>query len=111
MSIYYLVASCQATLPWTLCHEHLQEPGLTCVPSNTNLSELADMNNTVASSEQYFSRGVLKAAPDLSEGIGLPDPALAGCLLATWIFIFISVAKGVKISGKFAYFNALFPYG
>jgi len=111
LSIYYLVASCQATLPWTLCHEHLQEPGLICVPSNTNLSSLADMNNTVASSEQYFSRGVLKAAPDLSEGIGLPDPALAGCLLATWIFIFISLAKGVQSSGKLAYFNALFPYG
>merc|ERR1712154_443671 len=110
LSIYYLVASCQATLPWTLCHEHLQEDGRICVPSNTNLSELADMNNTVVSSEQYFNREVLKAAADLSEGIGLPDPALAGCLLATWIFIFISLAKGVQSSGKLAYFNALFPY-
>ena len=111
LSIYYLVASCQTTLPWTLCHEHLQEDGRVCVPSNSSLADFSGLNNTVTSSEQYFKRGVLKAAPDLSEGIGLPDPSLAGCLLATWIFIFISVAKGVKISGKFAYFNALFPYG
>ena len=72
---------------------------------------VAGLNNTVASSEQYFSRGVLKAAANLSQGIGLPDPSLAACLLATWIFIFISLAKGVQSSGKLAYFNALFPYG
>jgi len=110
LSIYYLVASCQTTLPWTLCHEHLQEDGRICVPSNSSLSDFSGLNNTVTSSEQYFKRQVLKAAPDLSEGIGLPDPALAGCLLATWIFIFISLAKGVQSSGKLAYFNALFPY-
>merc|ERR1712183_23436 len=110
LSVFYLVASCQSTLPWTLCHPDLHQPGLTCVPSNANKTELAGLNNTVASSEQYFSRGVLKAAEDLSQGIGLPDPSLAACLLATWIFIFISLAKGVQSSGKLAYFNALFPY-
>ena len=111
LSVFYLVASCQTTLPWTLCHHQLQEPGLTCVPSNANKTEFSGLNNTVASSEQYFTRGVLKAAADLSEGVGLPDPALAGCLLATWTFIFISLARGVQSSGKLAYFNALFPYG
>jgi len=110
LSVFYLVASCQTTLPWTLCHHQLQEPGLTCVPSNANKTEFSGLNNTVASSEQYFTRGVLKAAADLSEGVGLPDPALAGCLLATWTFIFISLARGVQSSGKLAYFNALFPY-
>ena len=115
LAVFYLAASCQATLPWTLCHPELQQPGLTCVPSTAgtagNRTDLSGLNNTVASSEQYFSRGVLKVAPDLSQGIGLPDPALAGCLLATWLLIFISLARGVQSSGKLAYFNALFPYG
>ena len=115
LAVFYLAASCQATLPWTLCHPELQQPDLTCVPSTAgsggNRTDLSGLNNTVASSEQYFSRGVLKVAPDLSQGIGLPDPALAGCLLATWLLIFISLARGVQSSGKLAYFNALFPYG
>ena len=78
---------------------------------SSNKTEVAGLNNTVASAEQYFSRAVLKVAADLSEGIGLPDPALAGCLAATWLLIFLSLARGVQSSGKFAYFNALFPYG
>jgi len=110
ISVYYLLASCQSTLPWTLCHENLQQPGVTCVPSTGNKTEFAGLNQTVASSEQYFNAGVLKVSGDLSSGLGLPDLALSGCLLLTWAFIFLSLFKGVQTSGKMAYFNALFPY-
>merc|ERR1719297_142555 len=51
LAVFYLAASCQATLPWTLCHPELQEPGLTCVPSTAategNRTELPGLNKTV----------------------------------------------------------------
>jgi len=110
LSLYYLLASCQATLPWTLCHEDLQQPNKTCVPSNGNKTDFVGLTNTVSSSEQYFYAGVLRAKSDLSDGIGLPDPYLSSCLLLTWAIIFISLSRGVKSIGKLAYFNAIFPY-
>ena len=82
----------------------------------------------IASSEQYFKAGVLKERSDISEGIGLPDAAQSGCLLLTWLVIFVSLCRGgehgtveernvsskllpgVQSSGKVAYFTALFPY-
>ena len=47
---------------------------------------------------------------DISDGIGLPDPELAGCLLLCWFFIYLTLRKGVSSSGKVAYFTAIFPY-
>lgn len=32
------------------------------------------------------------------------------CLLLSWLIIFLSLVKGVKSSGKVAYFTAIFPY-
>lgn len=42
--------------------------------------------------------------------IGTPIWDLTLCLLASWVIIFVIVARGVKSSGKAAYFLALFPY-
>merc|ERR1719187_390183 len=33
LSIYYLVVSASPTLPWTICHDSLAEPGRLCIPS------------------------------------------------------------------------------
>ena len=113
VSIYYLVVSCNETLPWSICHEELNEPDKYCLPSNTNISSLnstLENRTIIASTEQYFRVGVLKENSDMSHGIGYPDPALIGCLLLCWVLIFFSLWKGVKSSGKVAYFTALFPY-
>lgn len=113
ISCFYLFSSMQAVLPWTVCHPDLAEAMTVCLPSSHNKSELniTDENITVvASSEQYFRRGVLKEIPDISNGIGLPDPALTGCLVLCWLMIFITLRKGVSSSGKVAYFTSLFPY-
>ncbi|CAG7786765.1 unnamed protein product, partial [Allacma fusca] len=55
-------------------------------------------------------RDVLQEIPDIDSGIGLPEWRLTLCLLASWLIIFGSLVKGVKSSGKVAYFTALFPY-
>ena len=53
---------------------------------------------------------VMKAIDNIDDGIGTPDWRLSMCLLFTWICICLIMLKGIKSSGKVAYFTALFPY-
>lgn len=110
-----------------------------CIPSGANISEfitcyhpnITELNSTrcvsaareldtlteetanvsiISSAEQYFRVGVLKEKTDISQGLGLPDPTLAGCLAVCWLLLYLTLRKGVSSSGKVAYFTALFPY-
>jgi solute carrier family 6 amino acid transporter-like protein 5/7/9/14 len=47
---------------------------------------------------------------NVQDGIGTPEWKLTLCLLGAWIFVFLSLIKGVQSSGKVAYFTAIFPY-
>lgn len=58
----------------------------------------------------FYSNNVIKETLDISEGIGLPDWKLTIALFASWLVIFLVIMRGVKSSGKAAYFLALFPY-
>lgn len=46
----------------------------------------------------------------LQSGLGAPEWRLSLCLLFSWLLLFVVQCKGVKSSGKAAYFTALFPY-
>lgn len=46
----------------------------------------------------------------LSLQLGLPNWPLVICLLVSWVVVFLVIIRGVKSSGKAAYFLALFPY-
>lgn len=46
----------------------------------------------------------------LAEGIGLPDLDLTICLLISWLIVASILIKGIRSTGKAAYFLALFPY-
>lgn len=52
----------------------------------------------------------MKEKANIDDGIGYPEWRLTLCLLASWLVIYFSLIKGVKSSGKVAYFTALFPY-
>jgi solute carrier family 6 amino acid transporter-like protein 5/7/9/14 len=52
----------------------------------------------------------LNESDSIEDGVGAPDWRLTLCLLFSWITIFMVIIKGVKGSGKVAYFLALFPY-
>ncbi|XP_035733065.1 sodium-dependent nutrient amino acid transporter 1-like isoform X2 [Vespa mandarinia] len=95
-------------LPWSTC---LIEWGDTCVDSVQ--VENATFRNTTdkrSSAEFYFTKTVLKEIPNIDNGLGLPDWKLLLCLLVAWSSIFAVLARGVKSSGKAAYFLAIFPY-
>ena len=51
----------------------------------------------ISSAEQYFRAGVLKEKTDISEGLGLPDPTLAGCLAVCWLLLYLTLRWGVSI--------------
>ena len=58
----------------------------------------------------FHRRSVLKKSFNIDDGIGLPDWRLAMCLLLSWSLVCLALIKGVKSSGKVAYFTAIFPY-
>lgn len=53
---------------------------------------------------------MLNEPESIEDGIGIPDWRLTLCLLFSWMCIFMVIIRGVKSSGKAAYFLALFPY-
>jgi len=62
-------------------------------------------------SDQYFNYEVLGK----TEGKGLEDMGemhwqLVLCLLLAWVFVALTLSKGVKSSGKVVYVTATFPY-
>ncbi|XP_050448006.1 sodium-dependent nutrient amino acid transporter 1-like isoform X1 [Cataglyphis hispanica] len=120
LTFYYLIASFSAELPWATC---LKEWGDTCVDSSTKRNhstaeESADILDNLlngssklqSSAELYFSRVVLHEKESIDDGIGWPDWKLTLCLLASWATVCMILFKGVKSSGRFSYFLAIFPY-
>ena len=86
-----------------------------CVAAGTNLEDLTSETSNVtivSSAQQYLFDGVLKikSSEEISDGLGLPDPALAGCLAVCWLLLYLTLRKGVSSSGKVSYFTAIFPY-
>jgi len=116
MSVFYLIASCQSVLSWTVCDPEIVLNNTICVGTGQNATQLlADggFDNTTAvigSAEQYYDYSVLKKIDDISGGIGMPDLKLTACLAACYLVLFLTLWKGVASSGKVAYFTAIFPY-
>lgn len=59
---------------------------------------------------KIFSREVLREKANIDDGIGAPDWRLTLCLAVSWLVVLLVVVRGVKSSGKAAYFLAIFPY-
>nr|XP_017102484.2 sodium-dependent nutrient amino acid transporter 1 [Drosophila bipectinata] len=137
LTLYYLFVSFQSELPWSYCREDWLNcvdsrpaeytenlltglasnvstlaSNLTSSASGTGVSLLADnqTDKLQSSSEIYFLDVVIKEKLDISDGIGNPDWKLTLALLTSWVVIFLVIMRGVKSSGKAAYFLALFPY-
>ena len=67
-----------------------------CVPVGTELHQITEDTTNVtiiSSAEQYFRSGVLKEKTDISAGLGLPDPTLAGCLAVCWLLLYLTLRQ------------------
>lgn len=58
----------------------------------------------------FIRKEVLHEKDSIDDGIGLPDLKLLGCLVLSWTVVALILIRGVKSSGKVAYFLAIFPY-
>ncbi|XP_076240764.1 sodium-dependent nutrient amino acid transporter 1 [Calliopsis andreniformis] len=105
LTLYYMLASFQPVLPWAFCWE---EWGNICFDSTSNSNKTENVSK-ISSAELYFRNVVLNEA-GIEESLGAPSWKLVLCLLVSWLFVFIVISKGVKSTGKAAYFLALFPY-
>ena len=73
--------------------------------------DLKSLLNRRTASEDYFSHQMLRLKDDSTwENMGQFQPHLIITLVIAWFFVFISLIKGVKSSGKVVYFTALYPY-
>ncbi|XP_049801444.1 sodium-dependent nutrient amino acid transporter 1-like [Schistocerca nitens] len=106
LTVYYFVASFHAELPWAHCYPELGE---LCFDSAGPHDNATNITGRLSSSTLYLQR-LLNEVSTLDEGIGAPDWRLTLCLLFSWVVVFLVVVRGVKSSGKAAYFLALFPY-
>ncbi|EDW81840.1 uncharacterized protein Dwil_GK25473 [Drosophila willistoni] len=130
LTLYYLFVSFQSVLPWSYCRDEWtncvnsrpEDYSSTMLEAARNATSsllignettsLAD-NDSVqlqSSSELYFLNVVIKEKLDISDGVGAPDWKLTLALLVSWIVTFLVIMRGVKSSGKAAYFLAIFPY-
>ncbi|KXJ72615.1 hypothetical protein RP20_CCG017552 [Aedes albopictus] len=111
LTLSYMFASFASVLPWATCKETW---GDNCVDSSLIANEMRDNNSSagqkVSSSQIYFLNIVLKEKDSIDDGIGAPDWKLTLWLLLAWVVIFLVLVRGVKSSGKVAYFLAIFPY-
>jgi SNF family Na+-dependent transporter len=132
ISLYYLFASCAATLPWATCGnwwntEHCSDqpfvPGNDTFGNGTfgsmfdyNTNSTILMRNLTnytrtSPSDEYFKFNVLDMHPEHSiSNLGEIRWHLSLCLLLAWILVVIFVSRGIQSTGKVAYFTATFPY-
>ncbi|EFA12713.1 sodium-dependent serotonin transporter [Tribolium castaneum] len=105
-AVYYLIASFQAELPWTSCHNYWNTKD--CRP----VTALVGVNSNASSpAKEFFEREVLEQyKSDGLNRMGPIKPALALCVFAVFVLVYFSLWKGVRSTGKAVWITALAPY-
>ncbi|XP_038631840.1 sodium- and chloride-dependent neutral and basic amino acid transporter B(0+)-like isoform X2 [Scyliorhinus canicula] len=134
-SMYYMFASFQSPLPWTDCFSwwgadetcsrtpkdplcnlsmtggHFEVVNTTWLNANNETCPDGSKINVPhqGPSEQYWDIVALRRSSSIDE-TGNIVWYLALTLLLAWIIVGVTLAKGIKTSGKVVYFTATFPY-
>ncbi|XP_068197099.1 sodium- and chloride-dependent GABA transporter 3-like [Antennarius striatus] len=108
-ALFYLVFAFRSQLPWVTCDNTWNTAD--CLDLQTFNSSNVTTNQTRGTSAavEFWERRMLGMSGGIEE-LGSVRWELALCLLACWVFCYFSVWKGVRSSGKVAYFTATFPY-
>ncbi|KAH8292943.1 hypothetical protein KR018_001503 [Drosophila ironensis] len=103
LTLRFLLASFATELPWSRCWEAW---GSDCHDGNSNLTSSGKMSPA----QLYFEREILHELPNIDNGLGMPNWQLVACLAFAWLIIGAVLIRGIKSSGKAAYFLGVFPY-
>lgn len=106
-SFFYLFSSFSAELPWATCGNYWNTDS--CLDSSPLNQSMASRLNATLPVMEYWQRRVLKISGGIEE-MGSLRWELALCLILTWVIVYFCVWKGIKSTGKAAYFTATFPY-
>ncbi|PWA23076.1 hypothetical protein CCH79_00002459 [Gambusia affinis] len=105
-AFFYLFSSFSSDLPWASCGNYWNSDS--CFDNRLNLSLESRLNTTLPVVE-FWQHRVLKISGGIEEVGGLRWE-LALCLILSWIICYFCIWKGIKSTGKAAYFTATFPY-
>ncbi|CAF3552794.1 unnamed protein product [Rotaria sp. Silwood1] len=130
-ALFYFIASFRKTLLWKNCgywwnDERCFVPSVDSTPFKVNgtmynctesqflhnteyLCEPINAKDRVTATEQFFYQLLLNKSQRF-EDFGIPRVYPAVSLLVAWIIVGACIIRGVKSSGKVAYFTAIFPY-
>ncbi|KAF7221954.1 transcript variant X3 [Nothobranchius furzeri] len=108
-AMFYLVFSFSAHLPWTSCDNTWNTENCLELQFFISPNITANLTNTTSAATEFWEQRVLQMSSGIEE-LGSLSWELALCLLASWMFCFFSISKGIRSSGKVAYFTATFPY-
>ncbi|CAF1391258.1 unnamed protein product [Adineta steineri] len=131
-ALFYFVSSFRTNLLWKKCgywwNDNVKcfvpgSGGSPYVSNNTmyNCTESEYQNQTdygcveikftdrSTATEQFFYK-LLLGKSERFEDFGTPQLYSTLALLASWIIVGLCIIRGVKSSGKVAYFTAIFPY-
>ncbi|XP_077981976.1 sodium- and chloride-dependent GABA transporter ine-like [Glandiceps talaboti] len=109
-ALFYLIESFISPLPYGTCGNDWNTDKCFSYKDLENLGENETRpNNTISPTEEYFNHRVLQISSGL-EDFGTLVWELFTLLIVAWIIIYLSIWKGVKLSGKIVYFTATFPY-
>ncbi|XP_058497785.1 sodium- and chloride-dependent GABA transporter 3-like [Solea solea] len=106
-AIFYLVFSFQSELPWANCDNTWNTADCLGLFNSSNLT--VSQTNATSAATEFWERRVLAMSGGIEE-LGSVRWELALCLLASWVGCYFCIWKGVRSSGKVAYFTATFPY-
>ncbi|XP_022222378.1 sodium-dependent nutrient amino acid transporter 1 isoform X1 [Drosophila obscura] len=102
LTLRFLVASFGSELPWSRCWENWG--------SDCHDGSIVNATGKMSPAQLYFEREILHEVPNIDNGLGMPNWDLVGCLVVSWLVIEAVLIRGIKSSGKAAYFLGVFPY-
>nr|NP_611364.2 Lithium-inducible SLC6 transporter, isoform D [Drosophila melanogaster]AAF57648.3 Lithium-inducible SLC6 transporter, isoform D [Drosophila melanogaster] len=102
LTLRFWLASFGSELPWSRCWESW---GTDCHDGNAQNS-----SGKMSPAQLYFEREILHEVPNIDNGLSLPNWQLVACLAIAWLVIGGVLIRGIKSSGKAAYFLGVFPY-
>ncbi|KAI8037182.1 hypothetical protein M5D96_009930 [Drosophila gunungcola] len=102
LTLRFLVASSGSELPWSRCWESWG--------SDCHDGSAGNGSGKMSPAQPYFEREILHEVPTIDNGVGVPNWQLVACLALAWLVIGGVLIRGIKSSGKAAYFLGVFPY-
>ncbi|XP_047225139.1 sodium- and chloride-dependent betaine transporter-like [Girardinichthys multiradiatus] len=108
-ALFNLVFLVRSQLPWSSCDNTWNTVYCLGLRSFNSFNVTAAYTNISSAATEFWEWRVLNMSSGIEE-LGTLSWKLVLCLLFSWMFCYFTIWKGIKSSGKVAYFTATFPY-